>query len=57
MRLAILATVARLHPVAACTSDQDIFFFSIVAMLELRFASSARPLYRPSAFAFACPSA
>lgn len=52
-RLAIFAIVARLHPVAAWIPVQDMPLVSMSAIAALRFVSSRRPVYRPSAFAFA----
>src|SRR5215207_4688519 len=56
-RFAILAIVARLHPVAAWICDHETPPFSIEAIPPLRATFSVLPLERPSAFAFACPCA
>lgn len=54
-RLAIFATVARLHPVAAWIVDHEAPERSMAAMPSLRATFSARPLYFPAALAFAWP--
>lgn len=56
-RFAIFAIVARLQPVAACIVLQDWPAAIMRPIAALRSTSSARPLYRPSAFALACPCA
>lgn len=52
-RFAILAIVARLHPVNDWIVFHDCLATIIAAILALRSVSSGLPLYRPSALALA----
>jgi len=57
VRFAILAIVAREHPVARWTADHVSPARSIAAMPALRSTFSGRPRYRPAALLLAIPSA